>query len=1113
MFLLCLLGLSAARAAAHISPRHGELIVATKSGVTSGRLVVHKDLVPSQDAGPWAARLLGGACPAGGAGAPGDGDGVPGAVIIDLAWPCAVGRLDLSALLQQGELNRIVVEFDGTTENATLATPLVDAHGTHAKPVFPTVAVVTGVLAAAALVLLVVVLRRRPSLLKPAPRARPLRVSVVGALVAASLTPGVAAAGTSAAAAAVTVGGTVFRDANANGVRDAGEPGMAGISVTDGAVWATTGADGSYSIAIDPARRETDLVNVVSPNGYTPALRADHVPQFFQKVPAGAGPHTGVNFALVPDTNAADPTEKWLMVSDVEVGNGSDAGAAANLVRWTARVKAMAEVHGATMTMTTGDLTVTDYAPEPRRQGGFDVLRNGLANGKLGHPFYPVIGNHDFGGAATSTGYGGSMEYWRRNMGPEWYSFDRNGRHIVILEDNYNASGLAPQLTWLREDLKRHAVGKQVMVFAHRSLFTRRGAGAGIQPIVDELARYDVRMFAAGHNQQAEYRRGAFKRSVEVNNQGMYGIDGSRPDYKILDFSAITDDPATGPNEDSGYVTSTHRHFDVNDDTAVVSPADNSTHSADKGVPLELYAEDNGRTPATASLTIRDSAGATVREMKDLRFGADAGPRGIENCYTAPGGTAEPCPKARISWTRVSSRVEGLTPGTYTAEMAAVDTAGKTWPAVKTTFEVVAPGTLVDPPLRRDWLRQGGEERGRSQSDSGLGARLDLRWAANTGAQFHLNGAALADGKAIVASQAFDSPYSMMLAYDLKTGREIWRTYLDGDAESFPSVHDGRVYLSTGVGRVYALNTSDGKVAWQTIDGEQQTGATVRRYGRAGGPVSVFDLPAEKRAVAVYQAYDRVVCRDAANGTQLPGGFTAEPGWGEFHSTAVRKPGSNTAYMHSGSSAQVMAINLSTCARTASVDTKGSLYSHSSPVLIDTPGGKHDLFTTTVSGTRGHNPDGLAVKWHAVAAPANCEPGPPPVTSPAVWSRTAYVAGIDGVVRAYDTAAADPTKPLWETPIGYLAGKNATDMAEINGCTTQPAGSPAMHPLVTQSAVYVGARDGRLLVLDRATGTVLATHNLGGGITSALSISGDWLYALTDDGTIHALAARRPAAG
>ncbi|MET9660901.1 PQQ-binding-like beta-propeller repeat protein [Streptomyces sp. NPDC006510] len=140
----------------------------------------------------------------------------------------------------------------------------------------------------------------------------------------------------------------------------------------------------------------------------------------------------------------------------------------------------------------------------------------------------------------------------------------------------------------------------------------------------------------------------------------------------------------------------------------------------------------------------------------------------------------------------------------------------------------------------------------------------------------------------------------------------------------------------------------------------------------------------------------------------------------------------------------------------------------------------------------------------------HCEPGRAPLTSPAVWGDIAYVAGRDGVVRAYDTSAADPSKPVWETKSGYLAGESPLDdkWRVAMGCSAGD-GSPTMHPLVTRTLVYVGTWDGRLLVLDRATGRQLAAHNLGAGVASALSVSGAWLFVLTDDGTVHAPAARR----
>ncbi|GAA3680478.1 hypothetical protein GCM10022224_050800 [Nonomuraea antimicrobica] len=1176
-------------ASAHLTREHAELVVASNQGIASGRLIVHQDVVSPERAGAWAAGLLQGPCPVSAHGVAGDGNGVPGGVVVELAWSCAVDSIDLAPLLGEAGLTEVIAEFDGMAALVTAEAPVLDAGGAHAPeapawPGWPWLLAVLAVLLLAA----IGVVRRGPgkgsvkvavvatvglavltpqtafaatpgpdgatpqpaqsatpsaagtlTLVTANPRAgqpvtfaygtdRPNALNWVG-IYAAGEKPGVdysrvwvrapessgqvtlstSALGegewtayflyndgyeqlsapvtvtlTGAGADLVTVKGVVYEDRDGDGRRDQGERGMKGVSVTDGAAWATTGADGSYSLQVDRNRRETDLVQIVSPDGYQPVLRDDFVPRFFNEVKDAAE----LDFALVPTRAAADPEEAWLMVSDPEVGNRTDAEYASSEPRWTGQVKAMAEVDGATLTVSTGDLTVTDYAEVARRQGGYDVLRKGLRNGELGHPFYPVIGNHDMGGTETSSGYAGAVEYWRRNVGPEWYSFDRNGRHIVVLEDN-DTRGLSAQLAWLREDLARHAVGKQVLVFAHRSLFTRWGPGAGMQPTVDELAKYDVRMFAAGHNQQAEYRRGAFKRSVEVNNMGMYGIDAARPDYKILDFSGIT-------GADQGYVTATRRQFGVNDDVSLVSPASGSLHGAKAGVPLEIYAEDDGRTPAAATLTIRSSNGKVAQQRKGLRFGAGTRPGGIVNCY--PG---EACPAAHVSWTRVSDRITGLHPGKYTAELQVVDTEGKRFPQVRTSFEVRADARVAKPAPGGEWTRQGGDELGRSAASDDPGSALDLRWAANTGEQFHLNGAAVHDGKVIVASQAFASPYSMMLAYDARTGREVWRTYLDGDAESFPTVHDGKVYLTTGVGRVYALDADTGKVAWEAIHAEETKPTSVRRYGRAGGPVSVFDLP-QGRAVAVYQEWDVVRCRDARTGELLPGGFTAPVAWGEFHSTAIRRPGSTTAWLHSGSSQSLIAMDLTTCKQVSSVDTGGDIYSQSSPAFTDS-----GLVTATASGVRGHAADGR-ITWQATLGTASvCEYGPPPVTSPAVWGATAYVGSQDGVIRAYDTASG---KVVWERPTGYLPGESPMDDPWRAGtsCQANGPGSPAMHPLVTRTVVYAGTWDGRVVALERSSGRLLAQYDLGGGVASALSVSGNLLFALTDDGSIHALTAR-----
>jgi hypothetical protein len=118
-------------ASAHLTPQHAELVVATANEVTSGRLIVHRDVVTPARAGAWAAGLLGGGCPVN---AYGVGGGVPNGVVVELAWSCAVDDLDLAGLLREGGLSEVIAEFNGTVSNVTSDLPIVDAIGAHEPP-------------------------------------------------------------------------------------------------------------------------------------------------------------------------------------------------------------------------------------------------------------------------------------------------------------------------------------------------------------------------------------------------------------------------------------------------------------------------------------------------------------------------------------------------------------------------------------------------------------------------------------------------------------------------------------------------------------------------------------------------------------------------------------------------------------------------------------------------------------------------------------------------------------------------------------------------------------------------------------------------------------------
>ncbi|PZQ21704.1 MAG: calcineurin phosphoesterase, partial [Stenotrophomonas acidaminiphila] len=65
--------------------------------------------------------------------------------------------------------------------------------------------------------------------------------------------------------------GFVFEDRNGNGVRDAGDPGIPGIKVSDGVQLVSTGADGGYDVPYEDGR----TLFVVKPAGYDVSGRPD----------------------------------------------------------------------------------------------------------------------------------------------------------------------------------------------------------------------------------------------------------------------------------------------------------------------------------------------------------------------------------------------------------------------------------------------------------------------------------------------------------------------------------------------------------------------------------------------------------------------------------------------------------------------------------------------------------------------------------------------------------------------------------------------------------------------------------------------------------------------
>ena len=229
---------------------------------------------------------------------------------------------------------------------------------------------------------------------------------------------------------AATVSGVVFDDQNRNGRRDAGEPGIAGVKVSNGREVVLSRRDGSYTLPV----RDDMAVMVIQPSGYQVPHDEDWVPQFaYQHKPGGSPkrlrfgglPRTGalpqaINFPLIRVGDRADFTCAVLgdtqTYANQEIGYFRDSTIDDILDRGASgRPDCILAV---------GDVMGDDLGLIPRMA---EVI------GTLKAPQWWVHGNHDIDFDADSDD--DSADSWRRLYGPNYYAFEV-GRVLFIVLDN-----------------------------------------------------------------------------------------------------------------------------------------------------------------------------------------------------------------------------------------------------------------------------------------------------------------------------------------------------------------------------------------------------------------------------------------------------------------------------------------------------------------------------------------------------------------------------------------------------------------------------------------------------------------------------------------------------
>lgn len=272
----------------------------------------------------------------------------------------------------------------------------------------------------------------------------------------------------SSAVAQQVARGIVFVDQNANGVHDDGEPMLPGIRVSNGREVVSTDAAGAYQLPVG----DDTTIFVIKPSGYRTAVDDNGIPRFYY-THKPAGSPTNLKFPGV------DPTGPLPKSIDFPL-YPADEPAAFDVIffgdpqpRDQQEIDYIAHdvVEGligskAAFGVTLGDILFDDLSL-------FDSINRTI--GRIGIPWYNVLGNHDINFAADDDDL--SDETFERVYGPPYYSFDYGTVHFVVIDDihwmkdgdrKFYRSGLSEkQLDFIQNDLATVEQDRLVVVMMH----------------------------------------------------------------------------------------------------------------------------------------------------------------------------------------------------------------------------------------------------------------------------------------------------------------------------------------------------------------------------------------------------------------------------------------------------------------------------------------------------------------------------------------------------------------------------------------------------------------------------------------------------------------------
>ena len=322
------------------------------------------------------------------------------------------------------------------------------------------------------------------------------------------------------------VNGTVFEDSDSNGVKGAGEQGIAGVLVSNGSTSTVSDQNGSYTLP-----KAGSFVFTTTPSDYTqsgPWYRSISSSQF--------------DFGLMHTPEKKTSEFTFVHMTDIHLDSDS-------LSTLDEALQEIGDISPAFVVATGDFVNIGDKSTISEAQAAqwFGTYKNAVSASALEMPVYYAPGNHDMASISQEVAQGAqpgcSKNAYRNHFGPTYYSFDWGDYHCIVLDPNdlegarqvYQISG--SQLEWLQKDLS-YRQGSPLIVFCHEPTTSWESQSQVLNILLDGRSASEVSIFAGhGHHDLLTNTQGISEQVTGAfSGEWWFGpsMDGNEGGYRLV---------------------------------------------------------------------------------------------------------------------------------------------------------------------------------------------------------------------------------------------------------------------------------------------------------------------------------------------------------------------------------------------------------------------------------------------------------------------------------------------------------------------------------------------------------------------------------------------------